>query len=175
MKKNILVLLCFISFVSFSQNFAYIKQVEVLKALPNYEKNIIKADSLKKSFEADFKKSNEAFGNKLSDLLKKYNVQENETIDLIEARMSDLDKAKLDVLKKEEELLKKTEENYNLQLNDFYKNNIQNLLDKLNNEIEKYAKANKIDAVYIYENLRPALAFIETKKDITTEIIKRIK
>jgi Skp family chaperone for outer membrane proteins len=147
----------------------------VLKALPNYENNIKKADSLKKNFEAEFKISNDAFGTKLNEILKKYNVKENETIETIEARMSELDKAKLDVLKKEEELLRKTEENYNLQLNEFYKNNIQNLLDKLNVEIEKYAKTNKIDAVYIYENLRTALAYIEAKKDITAEIIKRIK
>jgi Skp family chaperone for outer membrane proteins len=161
--------------LSFSQNFAYIKQADVLKALPNYENNIKKADSLKKNFEAEFKISNDAFGTKLNEILKKYNVKENETIETIEARMSELDKAKLDVLKKEEELLRKTEENYNLQLNEFYKNNIQNLLDKLNVEIEKYAKTNKIDAVYIYENLRTALAYIEAKKDITAEIIKRIK
>ena len=138
------------NFLTFSQNFAYIKQADVLKALPNYENNIKKADSLKKNFEAEFKISNDAFSNKLNDVLKKYNVKENETIKTIEARMSELDKAKLDVLKKEEELLRKTEENYDLQLNDFYNKNIQNLIDKLNIEIEKYAKASKIIVVYIY-------------------------
>jgi Skp family chaperone for outer membrane proteins len=175
MNKYFTFIACLITMLSFSQNFAYIKQADVLKALPNYENNIKKADSLKKNFEAEFKISNDAFGTKLNEILKKYNVKENETIETIEARMSELDKAKLDVLKKEEELLRKTEENYNLQLNEFYKNNIQNLLDKLNVEIEKYAKTNKIDAVYIYENLRTALAYIEAKKDITAEIIKRIK
>lgn len=166
---------CCISFISTAQNFAYIKQNEVLKALPNYEKNILKADSIKKVFEAEFKVSNQDFNKKLSDLLKKYDVKENETIDVIQSRMSELDKARLDVLRKEEELQRKTEENYNMQLNEFYQKNVQNLLDKLNSEIEKYAKANKLDAVFIYENLRTSLAFIDVKKDITAEIIKRIK
>lgn len=175
MKNTFLILFSLISIYAMSQNFAYIKQTEVLKALPNYEKNIIKSDSLKKIFEIEFKTSNNQFNEKLVDLLKKYDVKENEGIEAIEARMSELDKAKLEVLRKEEDLLKKTEENYNLQLKDFYQKNVQVLLDKLNSEIEKYAKANKIDAVYIYENLRPALAYMDVKKDITPEIIKRIK
>lgn len=175
MFKYALIIFVSLSFFAAAQNFAYIKQVDVLKALPGYEKNMMKADSLKKSFESDFKKSNEAFSSKLMDLLKKYDVKENENIEAIVARMNELDKAKLEVLKKEEELLKKTEEAYNEQLNDFYKKNVQVSLDKLNVEIEKYAKANKLDAIYIYENLRSALAFIDPKKDITQEIISRIK
>ena len=50
--------------------------------------------------------------------------------------------------------------------------NIQNLIDKLNIEIEKYAKASKIDVVYIYENLRPALAYIEVKKILQLKLSK---
>jgi len=175
MFKYIIILIGSFSFFSMAQNFAYIKQADVLKAIPNYEKNLIKADSLKKSFENEFKISKEAFNSKLIDLFKKNNAKEDENIETVVSRMNDLDKAKLEVLRKEEELLKKTEESYNIQLNDFYQKNIQIYLDKLNAEIEKYAKANKFDAVYIYENLRPALAYIDSKKDITKEIINRVK
>ena len=39
----------------------------------------------------------------------------------------------------------------------------------------KITKANKIDAVYIYENIRTAMAYLDEDKDITKDILKKIK
>jgi Skp family chaperone for outer membrane proteins len=75
----------------------------------------------------------------------------------------------------EDKLIDKKANNFEMVLNSDYKANVQPILDRVNKAIAIYATKNKIDVVYILEQIRPALAYFDAKKDITTIIIKALK
>lgn len=175
MKTKITLILVLLSFSIYSQNCAYIHQDSILSSLPNYKKNMIKIDSIGKVYQNEIKTAKEEWNNKLADLLKPYNVKEKETIDIIKKRMTAVDTSKLSIMIDEDKLLNKRALNYDLMLSTLYKSDVQPLLDKVNSAVEAYAKANKIDVVYIIEQLRPALAYIDRRKNITKKIIDKIK
>tara|TARA_Y100000385_G_scaffold253398_1_gene277520 strand:+ start:1567 stop:1938 length:372 start_codon:yes stop_codon:yes gene_type:complete len=112
---------------------------------------------------------------KVSELLKPYQPAKNETIAGIKSRMNGMDTIKFNMLLDEEKTLKKKEESYNYMLNFTYNNEIQPIIDKVNDAISNYAKKNKLDGIYILENISPSLAYINEKRIITQAIIDSLK
>lgn len=175
MKTKITSILFLVSISIYCQNCAYIHQDSILASLPNYKMNMIKIDSISKVYQNEIKTAKEEWNSKLADLLKPYNVKEKETIDIIKKRMTAIDTSKLSIMIDEDKLLNKRAQNYDLMLSTLYKSDVQPLLDKVNSAVETYAKTNKIDIVYILEQLRPALAYVDRRKNITKKIIDKIK
>ena len=56
-----------------------------------------------------------------------------------------------------------------------YDSDVQPLINKVTMSIEQYAKLNKIDVVYVIEQLSPAIAYIDKRKNITRKIIAKIE
>ena len=112
---------------------------------------------------------------KVSELLKPYKPSKQESIVGIKARMSGLDTVKLNLLLDEEKSLKKKEESYHYMLNFTYKNEIQPMLDRVNNAISSYAKKNKLDGIYILENISSSMAYIKEENIVTQAIINMVK
>lgn len=89
--------------------------------------------------------------------------------------MNGMDTVKLNLLLDEEKSLKKKEESYNYMLNFTYRNEIQPILNRVNNAISSYAKKNKLDGVYILENISSTMAYINEDQIITQAIIDIVK
>lgn len=177
MKKNILtlVLVAFAGTVFAQSNFAYIYRDSVLMATPKYVDNIKKIDSLQKTYAKEIKDTQEQLNGKLGALLKGYNVKENENIDQIKSRMTAVDTTSLSLLMQEDKMMQTKAKSYDNLVNFAFQKDVQPLLDKVNKAIEKYAVTNKIDMVYMMEDIQPAVAYINRKKNITKIIIEAVK
>jgi Skp family chaperone for outer membrane proteins len=78
-------------------------------------------------------------------------------------------------MEKEAGLIDEKTKSYNDIVDKHYKEKVQPLLDKLNAEVAKYAVKNKLDMVFILEEIAPALAYINKGKDITPALIGLVK
>ena len=85
------------------------------------------------------------------------------------------DVSKLELILEEDKFIEKKVKNYELLLSTEYKTLVQPILDKVNSAISTYATKNKLDAVYILEQMRPALAYMNKNKDVTQVIIQALK
>lgn len=174
MKSIFCLIIFFATLFSNAQNVAYIHQDSILVALPNYKKNVSKLDSISKSYQEEIKGAKEKWNEKLAVLLKPYNIKENEDIKTVKSRMSSIDTTSLSILIDEDKIIGKRAQNFDNMINSMFKSEVQPLLDKVNKAIEEYAKKNKIDYVLVIEQIRPALAYIDNRKNITKNIISKI-
>lgn len=158
-----------------SQSIAYLRVDTILQELPGYQKHIQENDSLKNYYSEEVKAENEKLTNRINNLFSKYNPREGESVDQIVARFSESDKTTFLLMQKETEMLEEKTKSYNQLLTLNYNENVQPLLDKLNLVVEECAQKNKLDMVFILEEVGPQLAYVNQKKDITVEIIKKIK
>jgi Skp family chaperone for outer membrane proteins len=171
--KATLGLLVFTSFF-YAQNISYVHLDSIFSALPNYKSNVVKIDSISKEYQKEIKTAKEQWESKFNSLLKPYDVKQNEDFALLKARMTSVDTSRLSILIDEDKLITKRAQNYDLMLKTMYDNDVQPLITKVSKTIEDYAKLNKIDVVYVIEQLNPAVAYIDRRKNITKKIIAKI-
>ncbi len=178
MKSKLFFLLVF-SFYGVSsilaQGNAYLRRDTLLKELPGYTQAIKEFDDLKKMYNDEIKADRERLNQKVVDLLKPYQTKEGETPESIIGRLSPADASRFSVMEKEAGLIDEKTKSYNDIVDKHYKEKVQPLLDKLNAEVEKYAVKNKLDMVFILEEIAPALAYINKGKDITPALIGLVK
>lgn len=173
-KISLLVLMfCFSGFLS-AQNVAFVSQDSILASIPDYKMNLAKIDSLKNVYRAEIKEAKDKVNDKLEIILASYMVQQNEDLETLKKRMTANDVSKLELLLEEDKFIEKKVKNFDLLLSSEYAATVQPIIDKVNNTIENYAVKNKLYAVYILEQMRPALAYYDRKKDITQLIIKTL-
>jgi Skp family chaperone for outer membrane proteins len=98
-------------------------------------------------------------------------VKQDELIEALKSRMTALDVEKLSILQEDDKALSNKYASYNKLLEKQHKQDIQPYLDKVNAAIADYARSNKIDYVWIVDQLKPALAYINQGKDITSTIV----
>lgn len=175
MKKILFLVLLSISAVSYSQNFAYVQQDSILASIPTYKTSIESIDKASKGYQEEIQKAKAELSDKLQNLLKPYNVKENENLATIKARMSKIDTTSLGIMMEDDKIIQKKAKNYDSNLKLQYQREIQPSLDKVNAAIKSFATKNKIDVIYILEQLRPALAYIDEKKNITKKIVESLK
>lgn len=158
-----------------TQSIAYVSQDTLLMQLPGYIKALTENDSLNKYYSAEVSEELEKLNNKINNLFTPYNPKENETVEAVLQRLSNSDKSKFELLRKESEMLDEKTKTYNELVGLHYNEKVMPLLNKLNKTIADYAAKNKIDAVLIIEQIGPALAYINQSKNITNNIIILLK
>lgn len=169
-----ILLFLFISLSGYSQSNAYIRRDTLLKVMPGYVQKTEEFNALNKKYSEEIKADRERINQKVVELLSAYKPSAEETVESLLGRLSKPDASRYAMMEKEAALVDEKAEGYNELLDMHYKQNIQPLLDKLNGEIEKYAVKNKIDMVFIFEEIAPTLAYINKGKDITPAMISII-
>lgn len=169
-----ILLFLFISLSGYSQSNAYIRRDTLLKVMPGYVQKTEEFNALNKKYSEEIKADRERINQKVVELLSAYKPAAEETVESLLGRLSKPDASRYAMMEKEAALVDEKAESYNELLDMHYKQNIQPLLDKLNGEIEKYAVKNKIDMVFIFEEIAPSLAYINKGKDITPAMISII-
>ncbi len=174
-KKSLILLFAFFATVSNAQNIAYVSQDSILASIPNYKKNLTRLDSITKSYQTEINESKKKLDSKLAGLLKTYNVKENEDLKTIKSRMTPADTSSLGILIDEDKIITKRAKSYEQNVSEKFNKEVQPILDRINKSIQDYAIKNKLDMVYIWEQIRPTLAYLDPKKNITKTIIKTLK
>ncbi|WP_396225401.1 OmpH family outer membrane protein [Flavobacterium sp.] len=100
-------------------------------------------------------------------LVTPYAPKEGETIEQLKARMSAIDAEKLTLLQEEDKLLETRIKSYNSQLEQQYNRDLKPIMDTIDAVIATYAKKNKIDFVFVMEELAKSLAYVNKGKNIT--------
>jgi Skp family chaperone for outer membrane proteins len=176
MTKRLLILtITLFTVFANAQSIAYVHQDSILAAIPNYSKNVARLDSITKAYQQDIKAAKEKLDQNLATLLKSYNVKENEDLKTLKARMKAADTSSLSILIDEDKIITKRAKSYEQKVSDNYKKDVQPTLDKINKAIQDFAVSNKLTMVYIWEQIRPALAYLDPKKNVTKAIIKAVK
>jgi Skp family chaperone for outer membrane proteins len=174
-KKLLILTITLFTVFANAQSIAYVHQDSILAAMPNYSKNAARLDSITKSYQQDIKAAKDKLDQNLAGLLKSYNVKENEDLKTIKARMKAADTSSLSIMIDEDKIITKRAKSYEQIVSEKYKKDIQPSLDKINKAIQDYAVLNKLSMIYIWEQIRPALAYLDPKKNVTKAIIKALK
>lgn len=174
-KLPILVFFITCSFASQSQNIAYIYRDSVLQSVPGYVMHVNRIDSMKNAYTQEMDAAGKNLQAKIGALINPYKPADNESIDALRKRMSADDTARLALLSQESSLIAMKEKTYNGVLQAAYERNVQPLVDRVNTALEKYAKTNRIDVIWMMEEMGNSVAYINRSKNITRAIIAMVK
>lgn len=164
-----------VSVLGSAQNHAYVRRDTLLGLLPGYMAELRVLDSLQARFTEELDTERKKLDKKMTVLLAPYHPAPGETPESLAKRLSPTDAARHKLLAKEWELLHEKREHYTSILNERYRHSIQPLLNRLNSSIGRYAEQKNYDMVFILEDIEPALAYINTDRDITSAIIPLIQ
>jgi Skp family chaperone for outer membrane proteins len=154
-------------------NVAYIQETKILEELEDYKQQVKIIDSLKQSFRQDVKDKTDKLNLKLQGLLSNYEVNQEDTMESIKAKLNEEDKERFTLYMEENKLLEEYSKNYESILQTKYQQNIQPILKEVNDMIITYAKSNKIHIVHKLEGMQ--VAYIDEDLNITEDILKEIR
>ena len=160
-----------LSISSLSAQNAYVTIDSIYAAIPGYNVKLESVTAAAKAYQAEITESRKLNQQKLNSLIGPYNPQTNESFDNIKLRMSEKDVLQMQLLVDEDKAISKKEESYDKIVRLEYGKSIQPDIDRVNAIIAKYVKSKKLEAVYILEQIKPALVFVNPEKVITKEII----
>lgn len=174
--KSIIVLL--VSTLSlhftYSQNIAYIHRDSILIQTPHYLERIREVENYRNLLDSNLKKETNELQQKANKLFSKYPSNKNEDFNALKAKLTPTD---LLVLEELESTNKKIENKKiaNQKLIEIEQSKkIVPLIDQINKAISTYAEKNKIDLIYIIEDLKEKIAYFNPAKNCTSEIIKSL-
>jgi Skp family chaperone for outer membrane proteins len=170
--------LCCVFFIGFigifsetnAQNTVYFYRDSVLAITPGYIPAIVKMDSLKTAYNKEIQTANQQLEGKINSLINPYKPTKEETVEIIKKRMTASDTTQLSLLIKEGQFIGEKTKTYNLLYKQAFEKEVQSILTKVDAIITKYATTNKIDFVYMMEELEKSLAYMNKKKNITPAI-----
>lgn len=157
-----------------AQQVAHIYRDSILAKLPGYVPALIKMDSMRTAYTDEIKMQGGKVNAKLQQLVKPYNPGTGELLDSVKKRMSPADTAKLSLILEENRLVTDRSLMYENTLNDFYASRIEPALERVNKAIDTYARAARLDYVFVMEEMGKSLAWTNKGRNITGEIIRRI-
>jgi Skp family chaperone for outer membrane proteins len=153
------------------QRHVYLYKDSLFVKLAGYENRLKNLDSLKQIYTQKIAVDRSEIQNRFNDLAKSYNVFEGETVDQLKSRMNSIDKEKLSLLQEEDKLLDIRIKSYNKILEDMFTLEIKPYISAVNNAISSYATKNKVDYVWIMEELQTKVLFVNPEKNITKIIL----
>ena len=171
----ILILCVFCSTHMFGQQIGYVYSDSILLSIPEYGRNVSKLDSLKKSYNKELEQSRISLQQRYEVLVKGYKPSEKETLLALKARMSQADTISLGLLLDEDKMIQKKALSYENMTKLIYTRDIQSVLDMVKKTISEYAISNKLTAIYVMEQIRSSLVYIDSKRDVTKAIIEKLK
>jgi Skp family chaperone for outer membrane proteins len=171
----ILILCVLCSTHIFSQQIGYVYGDSILLSVSEYGRNVSRLDSLKKTYNKELEQNRTSLQQRYEALLRNYKPVEKESIASLRARMSQADTISLGLLIDEDKMIQKKALSYESMTKLVYARDIQSVLDLVKKTISEYAIKNKLTAVYVIEQIRPTLVYIDSKQDITQAIIEKLK
>ncbi len=175
--KSIIIGVCIVlcNVISNAQtNIVYMYRDSILAVAPGYIPAIKKVDSLKTVYNNEIQTATQQWQGKIDNLLSPYKPTKEETLEAIKKRMSSTDTTQLSLLLKENTFITEKTKTYNQLYQQAFAKEVQSILNKVDTIISNYAMANKIDFVYMMEELERSIAYMNKKKNITQAIIKEV-
>ncbi|MFA9289724.1 MAG: OmpH family outer membrane protein [Solirubrobacteraceae bacterium] len=177
MKKLFLISSLLLVNYGYSQKVAFINEQKILNAIPNYENNLKETKVMEEKMINELKQANTLIEEKTNKLLTKNslnNVKDLKYEELM-SKLSKTDKAVLEEIKKENELLQQKIKDKQTEYQAFFKEKLGKDIEKVNVIVKNYCGKNKIDLLLKVDALEKGIAFYEAKKDVSEEIIAAVK
>lgn len=166
----IVFLVLFVSNSVSGQWQAYIHRDSVFMQLKGYLAKKASLDSVRQAYDEEIRGLRDAQQEQYNVLLTPYCIEKNESPEQIEMKLSNEDRERLKLLQEADVLIEKRIKTYNSLLQRQYQLNIQPYIDKVNQVIELYAKKNKIDFIWVIEDITNQLAYFNKGKNVTKSI-----
>jgi Skp family chaperone for outer membrane proteins len=157
-----------------AQNTAFIYRDSILAVTPGYIPSIKKVDSLKRAYATEIDAANKEWETKVNALLATYSPKKDETIEIIKSRMTAADTTQFGLLVKESMFISEKAKTYNQLYQQAFAKDVQSILTKVDGIISKYAQANKLDYIFMMEEIERTLAYMNKGKNITQSIRQEV-
>ncbi len=174
-KFKLIILFVFLAiyFVQ-AQQIALIHRDSVLLTTPHYTEKIQSVDSVQKVYTQELESLQKSLEGKYVQLLQPYRINQNEPVESIKQRMSPADTLRFNILLDEDKALQVKAKSYDNMVRFLYEQDVRPILNKVDAVIKSYCEKNKIDMVLYLEQMQPAMAYLNPKRNITREIISLI-
>lgn len=168
--------LLFLFFATFAhaQNTAFISKEKLYPALKGYSSRQASLDTLRLKLSREVQEEAQRLQKKYESLVGPYAPKQNETLESLQTRMSKTDAEKLKLLQDEQKLHGSRIKSYNNQIDEQYNRDLRIYIEKTSQQLEAYAKKNKIDMIWYLEDVKQALPYYNPSKDITLLIAEQV-
>lgn len=172
--SSLLFIFQLIPFLTFSQNFAFIKEEKLLASIPEY--NIVNKslDSLKVVLKQESKAIQVENQNRILKLFEAHHIYEEPLLENLYLQLKKVDTKAYQKLLNEQEQLIQTIKAKELVFHQAYKNKMMPIIERTNLIVQEYCKSKGISALYKLDQIESNMAYLDTKLDITEELIKYI-
>ncbi len=153
---------------------AYIEQTKVFNSIQGYEESVREIDSLRTIYSLEVKESVEKLQNKLNTLLKPYQFEQTESLEIIKAKLKGNDLQLFEMYMQESDFITKATKNFELMLQTLYNQKIKPINDKVSKVIEEFAQSQNLSVIYDVESLS-TVVYISKEINITNQIIQKLK
>lgn len=159
---------------SYSQNIGYIHRDSVLYKTPNYLQNLRSIETLRNQYDSIIKAETNALQQRANKLFSKYPANKNEDFNALKAKLTPTELLELEELEKINKKIdnKKIANQKLIEIEQSKK--IVPIIDKINKAITEYAEKNKIDIIYIIEDIKEKIAYINPNKNCTKGVLESI-
>ncbi len=175
MKRTILFFLfCFLLSNANAQFLACLSRDSVLLSTPGYIQKVSSIDSISKKYTEELQQLQKGLEEKYAKLISDNGSFKNESPEQIKQRMSPADTLRFNILLAEDQALQSKAKSYDNMVRFLYEQDVRPILNKVDVVIKSYCEKNKIDMVLYLEQMQPALAYLNPKRNITKEIISLV-
>jgi Skp family chaperone for outer membrane proteins len=174
MRIILVITFLFAALSSCTQKTAFVSEAKVLAATPGYALAIQEMDSVKTVYTQTLTLDQEQLNQKIDKLLAPYHLKRDMPLADIEAALSEADKKRFALLQEEAQLQDKQLKIFEQDYQALYQVKVGLIVQKANEQIQSYCKANKIEILYKREVINQSLVYVDDKLDITQDIIQLI-
>lgn len=132
-------------------------------------------DSLKQVFVKEMQFANDNLVKKADSLLLPYKFPKKIKKEDLLTKLSATDKTKYQLLKDEQQLIIKQNKAKEEEYSNFYNEKVGKIVDKINQVVNTYCVANKIEGLLKIDVLSQAVAYYDEKSDVTLQIISKLQ
>ncbi|GEN78092.1 OmpH family outer membrane protein [Chryseobacterium hagamense] len=168
------LLFLFYATMANAQTTAFISKDKLYPALKGFSARQASLDTLRLKLSQEIQEEEQTLQKKYESIINPYAPKQNETFESLRMRMNKTDAEKLKLLQDERKLHETRIKSYNNQISEQYSHEVKPYLEKAGQQIEAYAKKNKIDMIWYLEDVKPALPYYNSSKDITRIIAEEV-
>lgn len=166
--------LMFFNHFTFAQKAVFINEGKLLNNTYGYKQAVVQMDTLKSQIQKELLLAKELLNAKTLNLLNLYSFEGEVSVEQLQAKLSENDKKKFELLQEENQLLENQAKAKEEEYQQIYKEKVGTILERVNIIVKEYCKKNKIDILYKIDVLQPAIAYYDESKDITNSLVELI-
>ena len=156
------------------QSHCFIYKDSIYPKLYGYSAKLSAWDTTRQAYSQEVDNLRKEINNKYRLLLEPYQLTQSATKEQLNARLNDSDKVRYNLIVEEEDLLELRIKTYNSLLQKQYDMDIKPYIEKVDKALEQFALSNRVDFIWVMEELKYGLAYFNKSKDVSKIIVEMV-